>query len=50
MPTTSTRATKKSTEIAGVENEDLACWSAGAKPALVNKLPFGGSAFILIVV
>jgi hypothetical protein len=42
-----TWATKKSTEIAGVENEDLACWSAGAKPVLVNKLPlppyFGGS-------
>jgi hypothetical protein len=38
---------EKSTEIAGVENEDLACWSAGAKPALAN---FGGSAFRLLQV
>jgi hypothetical protein len=29
---------KMSTEIAEVENEDLACWSNYAKPALVNKL------------
>jgi hypothetical protein len=34
----------------GVENEDLACWSAGAKPALVSKLPFGGLAFRLLQV
>jgi hypothetical protein len=26
------------TDIAGVDNEDLACWSVCAKPALVNKL------------
>jgi hypothetical protein len=36
-------------ETVEVENRDLACWSAGAKPALVNQLLFGGSAFRHVV-